>query len=164
MIEAVPPYDYASSGLERLHGVAREVLARYDVPVAYVNVTALKAYATDNGRADKAEVMRVVREDWGLDVTDDNSADAAVLQVMGTLFLSSASGVWAGLSVAQMQAMDSIEWPLRPADPDWPQPYGPLRRKPMTKKCKHGVVCLKNADHWLHPFTVAVCDKPPARK
>lgn len=157
MIEAVPPYDFASSGLERVHGIAREVLARYDVPFAYVNVSALKRFATGDGRADKAEVMRVVRDEWQFEVDDDNQGDATVLRVMGELFLS---GAGFGTDY-QQAAIQAVNWPLFPGEPDWPQPYGALRRKPVTKKCKHGMVSLRSGDHWLHPFSVAVCDKPP---
>lgn len=160
LIEAVPPYDFASSGLERVHGVAREVLARYDIPFAYVNVSALKRFATGDGRADKAEVMRIVQEEWCIDVEDDNAADAAVLRAMGELFINGIGLLGAGASKLTA-TMGAVPWPLRPADPGWPQPYGELRRKPVTRQCKHGLVCLKNADHWLHPFDVAICDKPP---
>lgn len=161
VIEAVPPYDFASSGLERVHGIAREVLARYDVPFAYVNVSALKKFATGNGRADKREVMAMVRNGWGFPVEDDNASDATVLRVMGELFLN---GVRFGANF-QLDAARAVDWPLFPGKTEWPQPYGPLPRKPVTKRCKHGYVCLRNADHWLHPFDVAVCDKPPvARK
>lgn len=158
MIEAVPPYDFASSGLERVHGIAREVLARYDVPFAYVNVTALKAFATGNGRADKSEVMDYVEAETGKRPADDNQADAWVLYRMGHAFLSSGAEGY-GLGPVQTKALNSVVWPLR--EGKWPHPYGPLRRVPVRKKCKHGIVSLKNGDHWLHPFNLAVCDKPP---
>lgn len=161
MIEAVPPYDVASSSLERIHGIAREVLARYDVPFAYVNVTALKSFATSNGKADKSEVMDYVETETGKRPADDNQADAWVLHRMGLVFLGESGVTWQGLTSTQMKAFDGITWPLNPGNPTWPRPYGELRRKPMTKKCRHRIVCLKNGDHWLHPFTVAVCDKPP---
>lgn len=161
MIEAVPPYDHASAVLRDVHGVAREVLAQFDIPYAYVNVSALKAYATGDGRADKKEVMRVVREDWDIDVEDDNAADAAVLRAMGGTYLSGLGGT--------VPTLSAVEWPLTVPrgyvlPEPLPEPYGPLQRKPTTKKCKHGMVCLKNGDHWLHPFNVAVCDKPPAAR
>jgi Holliday junction resolvasome RuvABC endonuclease subunit len=159
MLEAVPPYDFASAVLERVHGVAREVLAYYDVPFAYANVHALKAFATGNGRADKSEVMDYVEYATGKRPEDDNVSDAWVLHRMGQMFFT--PDPTAGHTITQAKALTSIEWPLFPNDPDWPQPYGPLRRKPVTRKCKHGVVCLKNGDHWLHPFDVAVCDRPP---
>ena len=161
MTEAVPPYDHASSGLERVHGVAREVLARYDVPLVYVNVSALKMFATGNGRADKADVMAVVRDRWGIPVKDDNESDATVLRVMGELFLTGVGLLGNGARPMLLPGIGAIEWPLRPGDPDWPQPYGPITRKPVTKKCRHGSVCLRNGDEWLHPFDVTVCTKPP---
>jgi Holliday junction resolvasome RuvABC endonuclease subunit len=160
MIEAVPPYDFASAVLERVHAIAREVLARYDIPFAYANVSALKAFATGSGRADKSEVMDYVEAETGKRPADDNQSDAWVLHRMGSYFLNRPTGP-ISLTPSMVKALNSVEWPLFPHEPDWPQPYGVIRRKPVTKKCRHGSVCLKNGDHWLHPFTVAVCDKPP---
>ncbi len=162
MIEAVPPYDHASSSLERIHGIARERLARYGIPFAYVNVTALKAFATGNGRADKSEVMDYVERETGRRPDDDNQADAWVLRRMGELFLFMDWEQHDELPPAQIQAMDAVEWPLFPHDPEWPWPYrGRPQSRFSRKQCKHKVVCLKNGDHWLHPFNMLVCDRPP---
>lgn len=160
MIEDVPSGSNggAQGSLDRVHGVAREVLARYDVPFAYVNLRAIKAFATGDGGAEKSKVMDHVEAETGKRPADDNQADAWVLHRMGHAFLGSGSEGY-GLGTAQTQALNSVDWPLR--EGKWPHPYGPLRRKPVTKKCRHGVVCLKNGDVWLHPFTVSVCDKPP---
>lgn len=159
MIEAVPPYDHASSVLERVHGVAREVLARYGVPFAYVNVRAIKAFATGNGNADKTAVMDVVEVALGVRPADDNVADAYVLEWMGHEVLAGGRQV----EGTALQALSSITWPLK-LGPWLIQPYGELKRKPVTKMCGHKVVCLKNGDHWLHPFNVVQCDKPPKTK
>lgn len=161
VIEDVPHAgDQAGSHLQRVHGVAREILARHDIPFAYVNVTALKSYATGNGRADKSEVMDAVLVMTGWRPADDNQGDAWVLRRMGRDFFGR------GLrypSAHQRQAIAAVEWPLRPRDPRWPAPYGAISAltKMVRKKCRHGVVCLRNGDHWLHPLDVVVCDKPP---
>lgn len=160
VIEAVPPYDHASAVLRDVHGVAREVLARYDVPFAYVNQTALKAFATGNGRAEKSEVMDYVETETGKRPADDNQADAWVLRQMGSYFLDRPTGP-VSLTPSMVKALNSVEWPLFPNDPTWPQPYGVIRQKPVRKKCKDGYVSLKNGDHWVHPFNMAVCTKPP---
>lgn len=161
VIEAVPPYATASAGLERVQAIAREILARYDVPFAHVNVTALKAFATGDGRADKADVMATVERWTGKPPVDDNAADAAVLQSMGEVFLG-APPPEGQLTDSQYQAMCSVTWPLFPLDASWPQPYGETRGKPgARKKCRHNIVAMRNGDRWLHPFTVDVCDKPP---
>lgn len=164
LVEAVPPYDHASSGLERVHGVAREVLARYDVPFAYANVSAVKAYATGDGRADKVKVMAEVERETGWAPPDDNASDAYVLRWMGE---DAQHGVLLGalLTPAALQALSSIEWPMLPGVPYLPEPYGKIRRaRPKRAMCRHGVVCLLNGDSWIHPFTLAVCDKPPKPK
>jgi hypothetical protein len=30
-----------------------------------------------------------------------------------------------------------------------------------VRRCGHGCQCLHSAGHWVHPYTVAVCDDPP---
>ncbi len=164
MIEAVPPYDHASSSLERVHGIARERLARYGIPFAYVNVTALKAFATGNGRAEKSEVMDYVEQQTGRRPGDDNQADAWVLRRMGELFLFMDAEQYAVLPAAQAKALSSVDWPLFPLNPNWPAPYGRVgRQRRANKKCGHGHICLKNGERWLHPFNIAICDKPPKK-
>jgi Holliday junction resolvasome RuvABC endonuclease subunit len=160
MIEAVPPYQSGSAILDLVHGVTREVLARYDIPFAYVSPSSLKQFATGDGWADKTAVMDAVEEMSGTRPADDNAADAWVLRRMGEC-------LWADPFFHRghhLQSLSSIAWPLKPGDPKWPQPYGKLTRKPVTKKCRHGVVCLRNGYEWLHPFDVAPCDKPPKGK
>ena len=156
VIEAVPPYDHASSGLERVHGVARELLARYDVTAVYVNVTALKAFATGNGRADKAAVMDAVERMSGWVPGDDNQADAWVARRMGQLACTPGSSQLHG-HPHRLTAMSSVAWPM-----DIVAPYGAISaRRPVVKKCGHKVIALRNGGDWLHPFTVDRCDKPP---
>jgi crossover junction endodeoxyribonuclease RuvC len=158
MIEAVPPYDFASSGLERVHGVAREILARHGVPFAYVNVTALKSFATGDGRADKADVMAAVEAESGWRPDDDNCADAWMLRRMG-LTVRYGRSVWDDQWV---QPLSSVEWPIRPGVENWVEPYGATStRKLVRKMCGHKTLAMRNGDHWIHPFNVVVCDKPP---
>ncbi len=162
VIEAVPPYAPATASLERVHGVAREVLARHGVPFAYVSATALKLFATDNGQADKQAMMRAAEiraTDAGWKPADDNQADAWWLRRMGEWAMR--PDCWADLEPHELRAMSSVAWPLAVGPGGTLAPYGELRRKPVTKKCGHKVIALKSGDQWLHPFTVAVCDKPP---
>lgn len=161
VIEDVPHAgDQAGSHLQRVHGVAREVLARYDVPFAYVNVTALKSFATGDGRADKSEVMAFVAEQTGQMPADDNQADAWVLKRMGEVYERMRYVM--KIDPRARQALSSVEWPLRVGDPDWPQPYGAISARTLVrKKCGHKILALKNGDHWLHPFDVVRCENPP---
>lgn len=162
VLEAVPPYAMATASLERVHGVGREVLARFGVPFAYVNVTALKAFATGDGKADKQAMIDGAAAralDGGWVPADDNQADAWWLHRMAQWAMRPIH--WPDLEPHELQAMSSVAWPLPVGPGGTLVPYGELRRKPVTKKCRHGIISLKNGDQWLHPFNVAVCDKPP---
>jgi Holliday junction resolvasome RuvABC endonuclease subunit len=140
-----------------VHGAARTALARMHIPYAYVYPKTLKVFATGNADADKPEMVAAAIALGASPRIDHDQADAWWLRRMGIFAL-------AGLLEMpehQLHSLSVVEWPA----PVLPFDAVPPMRKPMTKKCKHGMVCLKNGDHWLHPFNVAVCDKPPtARK
>jgi Holliday junction resolvasome RuvABC endonuclease subunit len=53
------------------------------VPVAMVNPTTLKVYATGGGRSDKAEMTTAARAQFGVRIANDNEADALWLLRMG---------------------------------------------------------------------------------
>jgi hypothetical protein len=144
----------ANSGniLDYVHGAARAALAKNGVSFAYVYPTTLKAFATGDSTADKDAMVAGVKAATGWTPESDDVADAWWLRQMGLAALTGGRDI----AAHRFRAISAVEWP------DWVQPYGAISaRKPVTKKCKHGVVCLRNGDHWLHPFDVVVCDKPP---
>jgi len=53
-----------------------------EVPYKIVPPTTLKKFTTDNGRADKKEMMKVAKSRWGVDFEDDNICDAYCLARM----------------------------------------------------------------------------------
>ncbi len=160
VIEHNLPHGHSGPTLDYVHGAARAALAKHDVPFAYVYPTTLKVFATGDSSAEKDAMVDAVTRACGWTPSGHDVADAWWLREMGRAFLY---GLKPDSGPAAGKAIDSVEWPLKPGDSTWPQPYGPLQRKPVTKKCQHGIVCLKNGDHWLHPFNIAICDKPPKK-
>lgn len=57
-------------------GMILKFAASLDAPFAEVNVSTLKKFATGNGHAEKHEMIRALQVRLGIDVTDDNEADA----------------------------------------------------------------------------------------
>lgn len=153
VIEDVPQYASATTILSLVHGVVREILARHGVPYAYVANTTLKAFATGRGDAGKADMVRAAEKMSGQAFEDDNQAEAWWLLRMG----QAALGDTVGLTEAQTGQLGHAQWPLHI------DPYGPgaTSRNGTVRRCRHGVWSLQNAGHWLHPFNVTVCDKPP---
>lgn len=152
VIEANPPMAHSGDILNLVHGAARAALAKNGVSFAYVYPTTLKSFATGDSGAGKDAMIAGVEAVTGWEPESDDVADAWWLRQMGRAALAGGRQS----AIHQLRAIGAVEWP------DWVAPYGAISaRKPVTKKCKHGVVCLRNGDHWLHPFNVVVCDKPP---
>lgn len=59
-----------------IRGIIRESACDIGAKLLPVNPASLKAWATDNGRATKADMMRMLDRHYGLKITDDNEADA----------------------------------------------------------------------------------------
>ena len=57
--------------------VATEIAAQtYGIPIRFVHTATLKLCVTGNGHAKKADMIAAVNQIYGLNVTDDNEADA----------------------------------------------------------------------------------------
>lgn len=147
------PFGNNDRSVALVHGVARAALARLGIPFAYVYPTTLKMFAVGRGdHVEKAEMMVAAVALGANQHIDSDQADAWWLRRMGLAALTSGRG----LAGHRIRALGAVEWP------DPVTSYGAISaRKPVTKKCRHGVVCLRNGDHWLHPFDVVICDKPP---
>lgn len=141
------------ASMAMVHGVVRAELWQADVPYALVYPTTLKCFATGNSRATKTEMKQAASGIAGRKFHDDNQADAHLLRRMGLAAL----GDTAGLKPEQLGWLGGIDWPKSRV---WPFP-GVSISAPETAKCRHKVITLRNGDHWLHPFTLDRCDKPP---
>jgi len=78
----------AALGVGMAHGIVREILAEFRVPVAFIAPAVLKMFATGKGNADKAEMVIAANQarnadGTGQEITDHNQADAWWLRQMG---------------------------------------------------------------------------------
>lgn len=147
------PFGNNDRSVALVHGAVRAQLAGMGIPFAYVYPTTLKVFATGDSKAGKPEMMAAAVELGADERIDSDQADAWWLRRMGLAALSGGPG----LAEHQAHALSVVEWPM-----DIVAPYGAISaRKPVTKKCGHKVIALKNGGDWLHPFTVDRCDKPP---
>ena len=71
-----------------LGGVLKTLAYSKGVGILLVPPTSLKLYATGSGRAEKVDVMKAVKDNWGYDIRYDDEADAFVLYKMGCQFIS----------------------------------------------------------------------------
>ena len=72
----------AAIGLAMLGATVRLALYEAGIPFFVVAPGQLKKFATGKGTGQKSIVVREVYKRWGLDVKDDNQADACVLAHM----------------------------------------------------------------------------------
>lgn len=95
VIEALPPYGKGSASLGLVHGVAREVLAHYNVPVIMVSPSPLKKFSTGSGKAGKGDMIKAfyAASPWQAGDFDDNAIDAWWLQQVGLVYLESDQAV-----------------------------------------------------------------------
>lgn len=40
--------------------------------------------------------------------------------------------------------------------------FGRVRGEVVIRRCGHNENCLRHQGHWLHPFTLTVCNMPPS--
>jgi Holliday junction resolvasome RuvABC endonuclease subunit len=60
----------------KIRGIIEEAACDIGAKLLPVNPTSLKAWATDNGHATKADMMRMLERHYGIRTSDDNEADA----------------------------------------------------------------------------------------
>lgn len=75
----------------------REELERYrtedDIPWLEVSPSQVKQFATGKGNANKEVVLQQVYKRWGVELTDNNQADAYVLAQIGRAYLGEVDGL-----------------------------------------------------------------------
>jgi hypothetical protein len=142
------------STLTMVHGAIRTELNDLEIPYVLVWPTWLKQFATGDAGADKAAMIDSAEAMSGAKFANDDQADAWWLRRMGLAALRMVPA-----TDAQMVVLGKVGgWPVS-IDAWGPADSG---RRPKYGVCKHKIHVLRNGDHWLHPFNVAVCDKPPA--
>lgn len=92
MIEQLPFKQPKFSGLYQERCALYFDLVRYlvthRIPVVEVSVTAIKLFATGDGKSDKAGVMTSMRELWpGAPISNDNESDALAVASIGSMHL-----------------------------------------------------------------------------
>lgn len=98
-----------------LHWFVLDFLIFNGVPVVEIGPGTLKLYITNNGRAEKPEVVRAIRLAFpDVHITDDNEADALGLCAMGARHLGHPIEAGAReLSTKQAKSWAEIKWPER---------------------------------------------------
>jgi crossover junction endodeoxyribonuclease RuvC len=71
----------AITGLAELGGVLRERLFRLGVPTTEIPPSELKKWATGKGNAKKDDMIRAVKDRFGIQVESSDTADAMLLSV-----------------------------------------------------------------------------------
>lgn len=97
--------------LAELGGVIRLALYRLDVPYVTLQNSALKRYATGNGRAEKP-AMIAAAQDLGATVRNDDEADAFLLRHVG-LYVSGDVPRTGPLAKTRLEIASSITWPTK---------------------------------------------------
>lgn len=99
---------FGREALGELGGVVRLRLHKMGIPFVIAAPTALKKYATGKGNAKKDEVLAAAIKRSGLDITDNNAADAWWLYQMGCTKYAPELAV--SMPAVNMSALDKLEW------------------------------------------------------
>lgn len=94
--------------LGMVHACFRLTIERLTTPVLWVTPASLKMYATGHGNASKSDVRMGVFQRFGVDIPDDNAADAYVLRAIGLHVLGHPL---AELPKVNLKALDKLELP-----------------------------------------------------
>lgn len=101
----------AAHRLAEVGGVVRLACHRASVPIALVNPTHLKIYATGNSRADKGDMRISALKRAGIEFPNDDECDAWWLRAMGLDHLDLPP---VDLPKINRAALDKVAWPHTP--------------------------------------------------
>lgn len=107
VIEDLPTHAHGAGITGMVHGVVRWACLEFDVPYVLVPPATLKKYATGRGNATKSDMRMELFRRTGLDVRDDNQADAWWLRAMGLDYLGDPA---VELPAAQRTALGKVDW------------------------------------------------------
>jgi crossover junction endodeoxyribonuclease RuvC len=93
-----------SHSLGELGGILKLAAFEFDRPFIIVPPTVLKKFTTGKGNAEKNAVSKEAYKRYGVDLSDNNQVDAAMLAIMGRAHLGGLE-----LTAFQKEAMQKIE-------------------------------------------------------
>lgn len=109
VIEDLPSHvKHGGPQLGMVHGIVRHWFWAHHVPVVLIPPASLKTYATGKGNASKPDIRMAIYQRYGLDIPDDNAADAHVLRAMA---LDHYGAPLAVLPQTHRRALDKVDWP-----------------------------------------------------
>ncbi len=83
-------YSFASANqahqIGELGGIIRTDLAQFDLDVYTVPPGSLKLFTTADGKAKKSKMVLQLFKRWGIEVEQEDEADAVALAIMGAMF------------------------------------------------------------------------------
>lgn len=117
VVEDLPRHAMGAGVTAKVHGIVLGELLDAGVPYAYVVPATLKAYACDNGRADKAELAAAAYLAAGAEFVDDRGGDQC-----DAWWLRAAGHDWAGVPLfdlpqGQRDRLRKAKWPAEFARP-----------------------------------------------
>lgn len=91
VIEGLSLGSHSSSQMERaaLHFMIRERLRRLPVQFIVVSPLTVKKFTSNTGKAEKSLMMKEVYKRYGVDLNNDNQADACALSYFGLAWIGS---------------------------------------------------------------------------
>ncbi len=105
-------------------------------PYVFISPTSLKTFATGNGRADKADMMRSATDWGGPAFTDDNQCDAWWLRQVGLCAYGCPADARVPVDVKRRAVLDAAAWPVvGMADVVVPGPETAVQRSVLTPGC-----------------------------
>jgi Holliday junction resolvasome RuvABC endonuclease subunit len=118
VIEDLPMHAYGAGLTAMVQGVVRAELADAGIPYATIAPATLKAYACDNGKADKPEMAAAAYLAAGAEFPDDLNARGLGGDMCDAFWLRAAGHHFYGqplfsLPAAQIARLSKAKWPAR---------------------------------------------------
>lgn len=111
VVEDLPRHAMGAGVTAMVHGVVRAALCERDIPFALVVPATLKAYACDNGRADKAEMTAAAYLAAGVEFVDDKGGDQADAWWLRAAGHDHYGAPLFSLPAAQRARLTKVDWP-----------------------------------------------------